>query len=171
MTLIAPTPLFAETQAAQLMMLVGFILLGWVLVRRQIQRQRRSADDNRAAHQAMAQLRSDSPPAMPLSGAPVETQRWQVALFDLQRELKAELDTRIVIVQTLLKQADQRIDQLSALQSSPPETTSTSEPIVGAQHQQVAELFGQGHTAEEIAAATGLPLGDIELTIATMNRD
>ncbi len=47
----------------------------------------------------------------------METQRWQVAMFDLQRELKAELDTRISIVQALIRQLDERIETLAAIES------------------------------------------------------
>lgn len=165
---LPPIPLIAMMETAQLLMLAGFIMLGWVMARRQIRRRKKSRIDNREANKAIKRLQSSTPTALPLADAPAETQRWQVALFDLQRELKAELDTRIVIVQTLLKQVDQRIDQLSSLPSSSGSTSLAPRSILGEHRQRIAEMVSGGHTAEEIAEATGLSLGDVELTIATM---
>jgi DNA-binding NarL/FixJ family response regulator len=157
--------LIAEMQQAQLLMVAGFVMLGWVLARRTIKMRKRVNRDATAANKAIQQIRERKEPAVPLCDAPAETQRWQVAMFDLQRELKAELDTRIVVVQTLLRQVDQRIEHLSALESSPAFQVPTA--IAGQQHQKVVELLRSGHTAKEISAQMGLPLGDVEMTIAT----
>ena len=91
-------------------------------------------------------------------------------MFDLQRELKADLDTRIVIVQTLLRQLDERIERLAALESTTgaPEEGWDRSPISREHRQAVEQLLRRGHTAQEIAAEIGLPLGDVELTIATI---
>lgn len=106
----------APIQQAQLLLVAGFVMLGWVLARRQIKSRRQLNQNARVANKAVKAIRDYKDPAVPLAGAPVETQRWQAAMFDLQRELKADLDTRIVIVQTLLQQVDQRIDRLENLQ-------------------------------------------------------
>ena len=106
----------APIQQAQLLLVAGFVMLGWVLARRQIKSRRQHNQNARVANKAVKAIRDYKDPAVPLAGAPVETQRWQAAMFDLQRELKADLDTRIVIVQTLLQQVDQRIDRLENLQ-------------------------------------------------------
>jgi hypothetical protein len=106
----------APIQQAQLLLVAGFVMLGWVLARRQIKSRRQLNQNARVANKAVKAIRDYKEPAVPLAGAPVETQRWQAAMFDLQRELKADLDTRIVIVQTLLQQVDQRIDRLENLQ-------------------------------------------------------
>lgn len=111
----APLPAFlpiAEMQSAQLLMVAGFVMLGWVLARRTIKMRKRVNRDTRAAKKELTKIRQHREPALPLSDAPAETQRWQVAMFDLQRELKAELDTRIVVVQTLMRQLDDRIAYL-----------------------------------------------------------
>ena len=116
--MLIPQLFLADFDRAQLMMLAGFVMLGWILARRTIKRRKRLFQENRQADRSMKQLQSTKQHAVPLSDAPVEAQRWQVAMFDLQRELKAELDTRIAVVQTLVRQADQRIDQLQQLQSA-----------------------------------------------------
>ncbi len=111
------TPLLADMPQAQLLMVGGFLLLGWVLARRQIQMRRRAQVETRSADRAIQQMRDDHNPSVPLINAPAETQRWQVAMFDLQRDLKAELDTRISIVQTLIRQLDERMERLAAMES------------------------------------------------------
>lgn len=159
-------PIFAllfdgDTQRAQMMMFAGFVMLGWVLTRRTLGRRKRVHRDEKAANRALKRMREQKEPAVPLCDAPVETQRWQTAMFDLQRELKAELDTRIVIVQTLLQQLDQRIARLDGAQSTPA-------AIASDHHEAVTQLLRTGYSATEIANKTGLPIGDIEMTIATL---
>ncbi len=114
--LIGSTLPVAEIEKAQLLMLAGFVMLGWVLARRQIRLRRRVNRDARAANKQLQAIRQRTEPAAPLCDAPAETQRWQVAMFDLQRELKAELDTRIAVVHSLMRQLDARIERLSQLE-------------------------------------------------------
>ena len=165
-------PLIADMQQAQLLMVAGFVMLGWVLARRQVKMRKRVNRDTRVAKRELKQIRESKMPSVPLADAPPETQRWQVAMFDLQRELKAELDTRITIVQTLLRQVDERIQllsQLSGTNAAPgTDTLVPSAPVLGAQQRTVEQLRRDGHSAEEIASRTKLPLGDIEMAISMM---
>jgi hypothetical protein len=122
--------------------------------------------DARIANRELKKIRNRTETAVPLCDAPPETQRWQGALFDLQRELKAELDTRIAVVQSLVGQADQRIARLESMERAwkvRAEMTAGNEDLV-------ASLIREGHTATDIADKTGLPIGDIELTISTFSR-
>lgn len=96
-------------------MLAGFLLLGWVLARMTVQRRKRGVRQKNEDREMQRRFDSDRPTALPLSDAPVELQRWQVAMFDLQRELKGELDSRIAITQALMRQLDQRIAVLQEL--------------------------------------------------------
>ena len=98
---------------SQMMMLAGIVLLGWMLIRRQLRSRRRMHEHDLSSRELKCQLaKADKPTGIPLSSAPIETQRWQVEMMDLQRDLKAELDTKIVIVQALIRQADERIAAL-----------------------------------------------------------
>ena len=85
-------------------------------------------------------------------------------MFDLQRELKAELDTRIVIVQTLLKQVDHKIEALSTLQANTVETDTSD----ASSHSRIKELMQRGLNAREIAIKLGLSLNEVEITIAKL---
>ncbi len=156
----------AAIAKSQLLLLAGFIMLCWVLARRQVAMRKRVNRDARVANRELSKIRNHKETAVPLCDAPPETQRWQAALFDLQRELKADLDTRIAIVQSLVRQADQRIARLEALERS----WNVRSQITGGKHELVAGLIREGHTASEIATRTGLPVGDIELTISTFSQ-
>jgi len=105
-----------SAQQSQMMLLAGIILMGWILMRRQIKARFRQNSQSRTDHEfAKTLARADSPRGIPLASAPPETQRWQAEMLDLQRELKAELDMKIVVVQSLIRQADEKIAKLSAL--------------------------------------------------------
>jgi hypothetical protein len=151
-------------QAAQFLMVGGFVMLAWVLARRKIRAGKKVHQDTKRANREIKLMREHKEPSVPLSGAPVETQRWQAAMFDLQRELKAELDTRIIVVQTLLNQVDEKINQLNSLQSE-------LEPAHAADlsmRTKIQELVQRGMNAREIAMKMGMPLDDVELTIARL---
>jgi len=99
-----------------LWMLAGFVVLGWTLARMTIRRRRRIAAENRQNRESEQKFNADHMTALPISDAPPETQRWYVAMFELQRELKAELDSRIAVVQNLVRQADEKIARLESLE-------------------------------------------------------
>jgi hypothetical protein len=106
------------TQQAQMMLLAGLVLMGWVLIRRQLRaryRQQSQSASDRDFAKKLAKV--DSPRGVPLASAPPETQRWQAEMLDLQRELKAELDMKIAVVQALIRQADEKIETLETLGS------------------------------------------------------
>lgn len=106
------------TSKAGLWMFAGLLLLGWVLARVSVQRRKRLVRQKSEDREMQRRLNADRPSALPLSDAPPELQRWQVAMFDLQRELKGELDSRIAITQALMRQLDQRIAVLEQLKES-----------------------------------------------------
>jgi len=163
-SLIAEALTGSTMQAAQFLMVGGFVMLAWVLARRKIRAGKRVNADTRRANQAIQAMREHKEPSIPLSGAPAETQRWQAAMFDLQRELKAELDTRIIIVQTLLKQVDEKIDTLNNLRVDP----HTAPPPDSSIRLKIKELMQRGLNAREIATKTGMSLNDVELAIAKL---
>jgi hypothetical protein len=99
-----------------LWLVAGFLLLGWVLARMTISRKKKAIQQRGESRETQRRLDSEVKTALPLSDAPIETQRWQVAMFDLQRELTGDLDTRIAVVQNLIRQADQRIAVLQELE-------------------------------------------------------
>lgn len=103
-----------------LWMVAGFLILGWVLARMTVKRRRNRVRQKQEDRDVQKRINSTSVSALPLSDAPPETQRWQVAMFDLQRELKGELDSRIAVTQSLIRQLDQRIATIERLEANAP---------------------------------------------------
>ncbi|GEM_PF-4419834 len=159
-----------SNQTPQLMMLTGIVLLGWTFVRRQMKAKKKSRQDDRDYQHAVKQMGKQKTSSLPLADAPVETQRWQVAMFELQRELKAELETKICVVQSLLNQVDQRIERLESLQHAERSVQLPEPPLAPEQLEAAEDLYERGFSVVDIAGQLQLPLGDIELALATSKR-
>lgn len=147
------------------MLLCGIALLIWVMFRRNIRSRqiRRREDLELKVDRKKWQARHDT--GAPLADAPVDVARWQSGMFDLQRELRAELDTKIAVVQSLVRMADQRIEALSRLSVS-------SEAGLRLQAERVESLDRAGKTPPEIAEQVGMSVGDVEflLSISVVRR-
>ncbi len=120
MSLSAPI-LLSQLDPPQWMLLGGMVLLGWVLIRGGISRKRKSIRAGREMDRMAEQSRNPKPHVSPTSDAPPETRRWMIAMFDLQRELKAELDSKIAVVQVMVREADRRIEELRRLSENVPQ--------------------------------------------------
>ena len=151
-------------QRAQYMLFAGFILLGWVLARRTIRGRRKNREANRAADRELRRVRESKSPAVPLADAPVDTLRWQAGLMDLQRELTAEMDTRIAVVQSLIDQVDERSG--APIRLTPPALPPSGESL----RDLIAERLAAGHDAAAIADEAGLPEAEIRWTMKTLER-
>ena len=88
-------------------MAAGILLMVWVLMR---QRLKRSA----APAPAEATVKFEKPMGTGLSDAPLEVLRWEVAMHDLARDLKAGIDSKASALQTLIKMAREESDRLEA---------------------------------------------------------
>lgn len=147
----------------QLMLLGGISLLIWVLFRRHMRTRNDARQSQREFDQQRRQWAKLDNTGFSLNDAPKEVTRWQAGMFDLQRELKAELDTRIAVVQSLVRMADQRIADLQQLQGSlPGSRAGVHDDPVRQLADQVRQLADLGHTSDEIAQQTKLSLGDVE---------
>jgi len=171
---------------AQAMMLAGIGLMIWVLFRRHLKLRARSrAHDRQHQRQQVEQRRlweNQTKSGAPLADAPIALARWQAGMFDLQRDLKAELETKIAVLQSVVRQADQRIAQLGQLQSASFPATHqdgvssvkqgqplAAEPGVAAEPSSLArqadavrQLSDSGLSLTEIADRLGISLGDAE---------
>jgi len=102
------------------MLLAGVALLVWVLLRR-VYRKRGGRSKSRIAPPSRVRPVSKSPGAdrdetrQPLIDAPPEILRWQVEMHETARDLKAELDTKIHVVQTLVGMAREESQRLEAV--------------------------------------------------------
>ena len=105
-----------------------------------------------------------------------------VELSEMTRQVTAQLDTRTLKLELLLKEADQRIATLEqALKQSPPESappaplsTPTEPPApppkVDPRHSEVYTLADQALSTQEISSRLSRPRGEIELILALRHR-
>ena len=90
-------------------------------------------------------------------------EQWEVRMYDLQRDMLAELNTKLSALQHLLTVADERIARLETLADRP---TPAAEPsAVSPARQAVYALADTGHDARQIAAQLNMPLGEVELQL------
>jgi hypothetical protein len=117
-------------------------------------------------------------------------------LSEMARQVGAQLDARSARLETLLRQADERIAALQGLQrvegSAPPGASPSNagfghrleslEPAgvsadslqaaaADPRHRDIYALADAGHDAPEIAARLGRPSGEIELILALRTND
>ena len=117
-----------------------------------------------------------------------------VELSEMARQVTAQLDTRATKLELLMKEADEKIETLRALQgsapSSPPSATvppairqslaehealmqpldtpppPPPEPAIDARHAEIYAMADQGRSPGDIASRLGRPSGEIELILA-----
>lgn len=149
----------AASSRSQMMLLCGIALLIWVMFRSNIRSRqvRRREDAELTIERKKWQSRKVS--GAPLADAPVDVARWQAGMFDLQRELRAELDTKIAVVQSMVRMADQRIEVLQSLCGS-------SQDGLRLQAERVDSLDKAGKTPLEIADEVGISVGDVEFLLS-----
>lgn len=120
---------------AQGMLLSGLALLIIVLLRRYRAYFRKLRNRNKRERNA-AQSRKDERPRQPLYDAPADLLRWQVEVAEFSRDVRAELDTKIGVLQAVIRLADERIAELQALAGPADETDGPGSDAV----EQICEL-------------------------------
>ncbi len=101
----------------QLMMVAGIGLLCWMLMRGKMRGRARlePAVIPPLKHNSNAKLNSNGFSGTQSLGAPTEVLKWQIELHDLGRELKAELDSKLIAVRSLATNYDLAARRLSDL--------------------------------------------------------
>ena len=106
-----------------------------------------------------------------------------VELSGMARQITAQLDTRTLKLEMLMKEADERIAALqtavqttSAMPSSAPISDSVSTPLpeapprVDPRHGEVYQMADEGRSPHEIAHQLSRPQGEVELILALRDR-
>lgn len=148
----------SQDHLQQLMMLAGLGLLCWLMLRGKMRRRRMQPKATFSlGHNSNAQSAATSFSGTQSLGAPAEVLRWQVELHDLGRELKAELDSKLVAVGAMTQAYDQATRRLAEMirraeQVQPPTASPLSET------RRLAEL---GWEPAKIAKVLGLSEPDV----------
>jgi hypothetical protein len=170
----------------------GIAILIFTLMRRHIRSQSKvKKEAKRHGKKPFADTRPVSTKDVGLLDAPDEVIRWEVALHETARGLKAELDSKIRVVQTLVLMAQQEskrletaVDEarrLGLISDSDPierieklaerivdfelHSTSALLPLDEKEREQVQRLVKQGMSPKAIADKLQRPVAEIELAI------
>ncbi len=84
----------------------------------------------------------------------------EVNLMEFGRDVEARIDTKLVTLQQLIHDADERIERLQALAGTPPAQSGTSPLAL-----KVYELADQGLDKIEIARRADVTPGEVELIL------
>ncbi len=160
------------------MFLAGIALLTMVLLRRYYRRHGRrrstrnsSRGNNKPVSRSPESLRS-------LSTAPTDVLRWHVEMYETAREMKAELDTKMRLLQSLTAQARQEAERLEQILArielsretwpdhAPPDGPASELPCFTDRKADIFALADRGATAADIAQQLETPVGDVELILS-----
>ncbi|MBC8353643.1 MAG: hypothetical protein H8E66_16720 [Planctomycetes bacterium] len=182
---------------AQAMLGVGILMLVVLLFRRLRRYQRKTRKEQRSGNRSSAsrQKLDEARAATPLLDAPPELLRWQVELHETARDLKAELDSKLSLLQATIRLASEeslrletaiaRAEQLgispcpdalatiealnegdTSVSDDLPDSSSLIADSLTTNRDAVYELADQGLSASSIAQSIGAPLGDVELMMS-----
>lgn len=163
------------------MFLAGMALLLLILLRRSY-RYYGTRPSRKATQRSLVETPRQADKKRSLSSAPPDVLRWHVEMHETARELKAELDSKMRVLQLLIAQARQESERLErilgqsetdAAHRSRPFSEATQRPSANtalprcAEHRsEILALARQGHSAAEIAQRLGAPVGDVELILS-----
>ncbi|MFO7907455.1 MAG: hypothetical protein ACQESR_13645 [Planctomycetota bacterium] len=105
-----------------------------------------------------------------LSSTPPDVLRWQVEMHETARELKAELDSKMRVLQLLIGQARQEADRLERILDhleSPDDGGDSSSASKqtrpsGTRRSRILELADRGCTSRDIAEQLDASVADVE---------
>lgn len=153
------------------MLLAGIVLLTVILMRRWSRyfwgsKRRKSQTVYPAAAAKRAAVRS-------LSDAPDDVLRWQVEMHETARTLKGELDSKMRLLQVLIRQAEEVAKRLetqleTAQQRGHDRQSLLSEeatPSASDRKRQIHELAVQGLEPDQIARRLGLEVREVKETL------
>jgi hypothetical protein len=180
--------LLAQIEGTTLLFLAGLVLTCGVLLFRTHRQLSGHPKTSMPSPSTFSQPRPPSVPAHRLD-APREVRQWEVEMHDLARELQAQLDSKIAILEHLIHDANQQADRLESaidraggcaagptLASSPAESGRQSSVRVdmgnaravssaSRRHAEIYSLSDQGLTSAAIASRLGSPIGEVELIL------
>jgi hypothetical protein len=106
-----------------LLLIVGVGVMIYFMMRRNSSLLRDSGDSNQEVRKTRA-LHAERDRDSALADAPDEILRWQVEMHATARDLKAEIDTKLMLLQALLKQVQEERQRLEELLAKSAENSS-----------------------------------------------
>ncbi len=173
------------------MFIAGLAIIGVMLVvratRRRAMRSKAQSAKTPPVRERYAELSRESKAARALGNVMGE-------MDELSRQIHGRLDTKIAKLETIIRDADERIASLTQLQekqptkagsfdvtlgseapldlkesgakSNPPNSGSRNSPLASDAHAAIHALADRGRTPEQIASDVARPVGEIELILS-----
>ena len=181
--------LLAEVEGTTILFLAGLVLTCGVLLLRTHRQLGSRAKTSLPAPASFSQPKTPPPTGHRLE-APTDVRRWEVEMHDVARDLQAQLDSKIAIVQQLIAAAAQQSDRLEVLleraadlqavptqrEGSPLNDDSSHHLRVDGvvtkagssasrRHAEIYSLADAGLSSAAIASRVGSPIGEVELIL------
>ena len=157
-------PMLSIEHTQALMMLAGVALLCWMLIRKRMRRKLTHSGSAPIAtgsvglkYNSQAVVKPNNYSGLGSVSAPADALQWQLDLHDLGRELKAELDCKLIAVREMTQAYDRASRRLLALIHAA-ERSALSQPGV---LQSIRELQGEGMSPALIAKQLNLSETDV----------
>ncbi len=168
------------------MFLAGISLLIFLLMRRSFRYYGSRRSRKKTDEPYLVQTPRPAGKHRSLSTAPPDLLRWHVEMHETARDLKAELDSKMRLLQLLIAQARQQADRLEHLLSDAT-TSDTPSAASDAPHYvpspsdvesatrlpgsptgqaEIYALADEGRSSADIAQQVGTPLGEVELILS-----
>lgn len=156
--------LFADTLSGSQVVILGILVAAVVLILR-----RTVARGTAMAHRQRSKLMADEAPT-PLSDLAAQIDRFEVRLLDYSREIDSRIDSRMAVLQEMLATTDREIVRLQRLLNetaggTPVSAAPAARPTLAELPATVQALASCGFSPEQIAQATGYPIGEVALLL------
>lgn len=156
--------LFADSLSGSQVVILGILVAAVALILRRTVA--------RTKHYRGRSLRNDPSHELPTpeSELAVQIDRIEVRLLDYSREVDARIDSRMALLQEMLATTDREIARLQRLLDeaaggAPLSASHAAKPSSAELPAAVQALAGCGFTPEQIAQATGQPIGEVTLLL------
>jgi hypothetical protein len=159
----------SQLTPSQMWVVIGLAIMGLIysIVLRPMMRRRKDPLDRPPAFASLSQQRS----------VERQMQNLLVELSEMARQITAQLDTRAARLEALIKEADDKIQQLRTANNGKHERLAEPAPVAAEppnnedpRHSEVYTLADQGMEPHRIAAQLGRPSGEVELILALRSK-
>lgn len=177
--------LFASfVENPQMLVAAGLGLAAWLLLRKSFQRRPSFPTKSKDQERRDANTRK-----LGLVDAPREYVQWEVSMYETARDLKAELDTKMMALQALVRMAQEETARLQAAirRAEQLGIATTVDPLTACEQwgegltaplpevpapqsvpaaDRILQLANDGLLPQQIADRLQIPLGDVEITLS-----
>ncbi|HBE66900.1 MAG TPA: hypothetical protein DDW52_01995 [Planctomycetaceae bacterium] len=155
--------MFEEAGLDTMMRIAGGGIVVWLLIRGRMKRRQKTQalKIQNMKFNGTAQVKPEVFTGTKSLGANADTLKWQVELNDLGREIKGELDSKMLAVASLMRRSDQASNRLGELIK----LAEDVRPHADSTYAKVRQLAAAGWKAEKIGRILGMPASDVALLL------